>query len=87
MRINVNNNGFVEIERTPYGINVMSCDDKGYVTRKDGFDEGEVIMTLNLFRYMRDEGQKSVYLMQNDTKEYLKNLIRNGDLNEFQIFQ
>lgn len=59
MRINTNNNGFVEIEKTSYGISVASCDEQGFVTRRDGFDEGEIIMALNLLRYMRDEDQKN----------------------------
>ena len=87
MRINVNNNGYIEIDPAAYGITVTSYDNKGNVMRRDGFDEGEIVMSLNLLRNMRDDGQKSVYLMQDDTKEYLRNLIRNSDLSEFQIFQ
>lgn len=87
MRINTNNKGFVEIERTKHGISVASCDEQGYVTRRDGFDEGEIIMALNLLRYMRDEDQKSVYLIDENTRNYLRNLINNGDMEEYRIFQ
>ena len=85
MRINVNNNGFVEIERTGYGISVASCDDKGVVERRDGFTEGEIISALNLLRYMRDCDTKTVYLFDEHTREYLVNLLRSGDIEEFPV--
>ena len=87
MRINVNNNGYVEIEKSAYGIRVTSCDADGTIERKDGFTEGEIIMVLNLLRYMRDSDTKSVYLFDEYTRNYLDNLLRNGDIDEFRIFQ
>ena len=90
MRINVNNGRFLEIERrrpSNYGITVASCDSNGYVERRDGFDEGEIVMAINLMRYMRDNGMKSVYLMDDLTRDHLRNLIDSGCLEEFTIFQ
>ena len=87
MRIETNNNGFVEIERTSRGISVASCDSKGYVDRRDSFDDGEVIMALNLLRYLRDKDEKSVYLLSDHMREYLRSLLTNHDIEEFRIFQ
>ena len=49
MRINTNNNGFVEIERTSYGISVANCDEqvmdrKIYLIFQD--DDGTLNITL-----------------------------------------
>ena len=87
MRINVNNGRFLEIEPTSYGVSVASCDSKGFVERRDGFDMGEIVMAVNLMRHMRDNGMKSVYLMDDSTRAYLRNLIDGGDVEEFTIFQ
>ena len=87
LKIEVNNNGYVEIEESGYGIRVTSCDTDGTVERKDGFTEGEIIMVLNLLRYMRDSDTKSVYLFDEHTRNYLDNLLRYGDIEEFRIFQ
>ena len=87
LKIEVNNNGYVEIEKSAYGIRVTSCDADGTIERKDGFTEGEIIMVLNLLRYMRDSDTKSVYLFDEHTRNYLDNLLRNGDIDEFRIFQ
>lgn len=87
LKIEVNNNGYVEIEESGYGIRVTSCDADGTVERKDGFTEGEIIMILNLLRYMRDSDTKSVYLFDEYTRNYLDNLLRHGDIEEFRIFQ
>lgn len=86
VRINTNNNGFVEIERTDYGISVTSCDEKGNVTRRDGFDEGEIIIALDLLRYMRDKNQKSAYLINESISKSLQKLF-DDNLEEFKILQ
>ena len=87
LKIEVNNNGYVEIEESGYGIRVTSRDADGTVERKDGFTEGEIIMVLNLLRYMRESDTKSVYLFDDYTRNYLDNLLRHGDIEEFRIFQ
>ena len=87
MRIEVNNGNFVEIERNRFGVTVMHCDEKGYVEEKDKFDDGEIIMAINLLRYMRENNLKKAFLFNSETERYLDNLILNGDIEEFQIFQ
>lgn len=90
MRIEVNNGGFTEIERTKWGISVARCDSNGYVEERENYDDGEIIMALNLLRYMRDNGIKSAlvpYGREDEMHRYLSNLLNNGDLLDFRIFQ
>lgn len=87
MRIETNNGNFVEIEYIRGGISVASCDAKGYVERRDKFDNGEIIMALNLLRNMRDSGQKSAYILENFA---LKTLEETGSIDyaeEYRVFQ
>lgn len=50
--------------------------DTGNVYRADSFDDGDIVMALNLLRFMRDNGQKTVYL------KYVDN-----QYEDFRIFQ
>ena len=85
-RIEVNNGGFIEMENVAGGLKVASCDHKGYVERRDYFSDGEITMVLNLLRYMKDNDLSRVWLMEKSTEDYLNNLIRNGDMIDFQLF-
>lgn len=87
MRIEVNNGNFVEIERNRFGVTVMQCDKNGYVEEKDMFDDGEIIMAINLLRYMRENNLNKAFLFNSEIERYLDNLLRYGDIEEFQIFQ
>lgn len=90
MRIAVNNGGFTEIERTKWGISVARCDSKGYVEGRENFDDGEIVMALNLLQQMRDNDIKSALVPCGNEEEmhrFLSNLLHNGDLLEFRIFQ
>lgn len=42
--------------------------DTGNVYRADSFDDGDIVMALNLLRFMRDNGQKTVYLKYSDNQ-------------------
>ena len=86
--IEVNNKCYIELSANNYGIVVSGHDEDGAIHRSDLFSDGEIVMALNLLRYMRDEGMKSVYLFNplRDMKNYQVPLL-NGDIEEFQIFQ
>lgn len=89
-KIEVNNGCFLEIENTKWGVSVAHCDSKGYVEERETFDDGEIVMALNLLRYMRDQGSKCAYVMPYREEEYqrfFRNNIDRGDLVEFRIFQ
>lgn len=90
MRIEVNNGGFIEIERTRWGVSVAHCDSKGYVERREDFDDGEIVMVLNLLRYMRENESKCAYAFpyrEEEGQRFFSNNIKHGDLEEFRIFQ
>lgn len=91
MIIEVNNGGYIKIEYDGYGITVTSCDHTGQIDRLDRFYNDEIVMALNLLRYMRDNDRKSVYLRGWENAESFNrvfgNLIQNEDFEEFRIFQ
>jgi len=87
MRIEVNNGGYIEIGRKGWEIFVESYDHKGNLEDREGFSEGEIVMALNLLRYMKDNNLKDVYLMQDYIRNYCRNLIDNGDIEEFRILE
>ena len=86
--IEVNNGRNIEITFTNGGCIVATTED-GKKERRDSFDDGEITMAINLLRYMRDEGMKSVYLFDRErgTDTYLRSLISSGDIEDFRIFQ
>ena len=86
-RITVNNGGFVEIERTKRGFSVGSFDKMGCIKRRDGFDEGEIIMALNLLRNMRSSGEKSAYLLDDFALKVLRESGAIDYAEEYRIFQ
>ena len=67
MIVEVNNGGFIRIERKDGGVLVTSYDYYGNVERRDRFDNGDIVMVLNLLRYMKDEDYKSVLPCLEDT--------------------
>ena len=81
-RIAVNNGGFIEMENTGSGVNVAACDSMGHVERRDRFSDGEIVMALNLLRYMKDRNIKRVWIAEKNEKE----LFRNDSMIDFQIF-
>ena len=98
MRIEVNNGGFTDIERTKGGISVTHHGSHGYMGRgreiiyggSENYSDGEFIMALNLLQYMRDNDIKSALVPcghEDEMHRYLSNLLDNGDLLEFRIFQ
>lgn len=90
MRIEVNNGGSMEIVLTGHGIAVHHRNSDGTLYDIDTYDDGEIVMALNLLRYMRDSGIKSAlvpYGHEEEMHRYLSNLLGNGDLLEFRIFQ
>ena len=90
MRIEVNNGGSVEIVRTGHGIAVHHRNSDGTLYDIDTYDDGEIIMALNLLRYMRDNDIKSALVPfghESEMRRYLSNLLNNGDLQDFRIFQ
>lgn len=86
-RIEVNNGGYMDIQDIASGIYVGVTDGSGRRESVDVFNDDEIIMTLNLLRYMRNNNLKSAWILNPDTDHYPEYLIRNGDLEEFRIFQ
>lgn len=60
-RLNVYKNGGLTI------VSHMDAD-TGNVYRADSFDDGDIVMALNLLRFMRDNGHKTVYLKYGDNQ-------------------
>lgn len=87
MVIEVNNRCKLELTPKGEGATVTSKDEHGDEIRRDYFDAGEIVAALDLLRYMRDEGKKEVYIFHDDTRQYLLNLIDNGYVEDFRIFQ
>ncbi len=88
MKIEVNNGREIAIETTKFnGISVKTLDAHGEVEDRDVFEEGEIVMAINLLRYMKLNDRKSAWIMNDQIEKYLSNLIDNGDLEEFRIFQ
>lgn len=85
-RIEVNNGRFLNLENSRGGVTVTTCDYDGEMERRDYFSDGEITMVLNLLRYMKDNDFSRVWLMEKSTEDYLNNLIRNGDMIDFQLF-
>ena len=86
MKIEVNNGCFVEIEQKNYGICITSYDEKGTVKRRDGFNDGEIIMALNLLRNMRGCG-KSAYILDDFALKILRDSGGIDYADEYRIFQ
>lgn len=66
MKIEVNNGGWIEIERTFGGVNVWHFDRTANIERRDKFTGAEIVTVLNLLRYMKDKGEDSVKLSDGD---------------------
>lgn len=89
-KIEVNNGCSLEIVETYHGIAVHHRNENNIVTDIDTYDDGEIVMVLNLLRYMRDQGSKCAYIMPYREEEYqrfFRNNIDHGSLAEFRIFQ
>lgn len=85
--IEVNNGGTLELEPGRGGITLTSRDHSGTVTRRDFFGDAELVIVADLLRYLRDNGTPEIYLLSDEMKLYLQNLIRNGDIEEYRIFE
>lgn len=87
-RIPVNNGCTLEVSFDAHNNLVCTdLDENNQVWRRDSFNEGEVVMALNLLRYMRDAGMKEAYLLDPTGKELLYGPIKSGLVESFQIFQ
>ena len=65
----VNNRQRLDIYKDGRGTVVEHGDkDTGNIYRRDHFDDGDIVMALNLLRFMRDNGQKTVYLKYGDNQ-------------------
>jgi len=87
MRIDTNNGRHLQIDQYKDGVLVMHFDERDRVEWSDFFDEGDIVMAINLLGYLRDNNMKEVFLMDEYTQHYCQNLIANGDISFFQIFQ
>lgn len=85
--IEVNNGGTLEIESERDGLVFTSRESSGAIYRRDRFGDDVIVMAANLLRYMRDNGIPEIYFLSDEMKLYLQNLLRNGDIEEFRIFQ
>ena len=89
-RIEVNNCCTVEIVETAHGIAVHHRNENNTVTDVDTYEDGEIVMALNLLRYMRERDSKCAYAFPYREEEYRRFFSTNidhGNLVEFRIFQ
>ena len=89
-RIEVNNGCSLEIVQTRHGIAVHHRNENNTITDIDTFDDAEIVMALNLLRYMRDQDSTCAYVMpyrEEEGQRFFRNNIHYGDLVEFRIFQ
>ena len=87
MTIETNNGRTLDITESRFGITVTAKSSTGEVDYKRRIDEADIISLLNLVEYMRENDYKSVYLMNDETRRYCRNLIGNGDIDEFPVLQ
>ena len=89
-KIEVNNGCSLEIVETHHGIAVHHRDRNNTITDIDTFYDGEIVMALNLLRYMRAQGSTCAYIMpyrEEEGQRFFRNAIDHGNLVEFRIFQ
>jgi len=88
MKIEVNNGRAINLTDDRGYLKVEHLNSDGTVDGyPDYYSEGEIVMALNLLSYMKQDDRKSVYLLDESGERYFGNCIRNGDLEEFRIFQ
>ena len=87
MRINTNNGNALEIIAHGEGVIISHIDSNGATTRRDYIGPAEIINLLNLRYYLEQRGENSVFLADENTRRYCDNLIKNDDLEEFDILQ
>lgn len=90
MRIEVNNGGSLEIVCTGHGIAVHHRNADGSICDIDTYNDGEIVMALNLLHYMKDNDSKCAYAFPYREEEYQRFFstnIEHGNLVEFRIFQ
>ena len=88
MVIEVNNGRTIEFEPCRFGVKVHHKNSEGVEDRHcDRFTDGEIVAALNLLSYMKDNDLGTAYLFNNETRRYLDNLLRHGDIEEFIVFQ
>ena len=65
----VNNRQRLDIYKDGKGTVVSHGDmDTGNIYREDHFRDGDIVMAMNLLRFMRDNGQKTVYIKYGQDK-------------------
>ena len=66
IKVKANDGGSVDLIKTHRGVAVHSRDENNTITRVDTVNAEEVLMARDLLRYMRDNGLKSVYLLEKE---------------------
>lgn len=74
--IDVNNGGKLVLERTDNGfvINSVDCDNK--IHRRDYISEGDMVMLMNYYRYVKDNDIQDDFI----NSDGLNNSLKNNDL-------
>lgn len=67
IEIEINNNGILRLSQTEadkarYGIGLESINDKGEVYRRDLIDEGDFVMLMNYYRFIKDHDIKDDFI-------------------------
>lgn len=79
--IEINNNGIMKVEQTDSdkargGVALMTIDEKGNVARRDLIDEGDFVMLMNYYMYVKDNDIKDDFINlegKNDRKDIENN--------------
>ena len=67
--IEVNNERTLEIAPTTKGVKVYTVDHLGEEEENFDVTNGEIVMLLNLIRYLKDKGETTVYIPSKKLKE------------------
>ena len=87
MRIDLNNDDFLDFRRNGPGVTVSRCNSKGNFEYVHYYTDSEIVAALNLLDFMRSNGRKDAYLFDDGTRRYLDNLLRSGDIQTFPILE
>lgn len=76
--IEINNNGIMKVEQTDSdkargGVALMTIDEKGNVARRDLINEGDFVMLMNYYMYVKDYDIKDDFINvdgKNDRKDF-----------------
>lgn len=84
--IEVNNGRKLELEfHKNYGLCITTIDSNGEIERVDRVDDGEIVMLLNLYQALRQNDEKSAYVLTDFSRKILEQTGAADFAEEYQI--